>query len=286
MILSKIIQDQITRHTRKELGVVKIPILKALTYKETQLVSSPDNTNLVWNKRFYKLDRSNNPFISRDDFLDTSEYITNSVMSPTSDGSLSDSNIGINSNIEYAIELYTKISKSYIFKFNISFGSYVSIYQRVISVDGTSTLGVLTGSQSNSGTIQIDFPSNKWITILVYYYTSRDDASINGFSPLIQVVDSWRIPDIEPPPVPSWATTALTTVTNPLTGVSSNTLHWNVPDSKDWAGNGIYYYIEEDTGHLVSQQYPDASLNAIIINTGDLTALKKFPAGSNLFLNI
>ena len=283
-MLSKIVQDQITRHTRKELGIVKIPLLKALVYKETQLVSSPDNANLVWNKRSYKLNRNNNLFISRDNFLDTSEYITNNIMSPTSDGSLSDNNIGVNSNIEYAVEVFSKIDKSQTFEFSMSNGSYATIYQKDNNSDGSFNFHQLT-NQSTGGFITIKFLPEKWTGIFIYYYTSLDNGFINGFSPLIQIIDSWRVPDVEPPPIPEWDTIALTTGTNSLTGVTSNTLHWKIPDSKDWNGNGIYRYQEDITSYAVTQQYPDPSLNAILLNTDNLNTLGEFPAGTGLFLN-
>lgn len=280
-MLSRKVLDQITRFNRKDLGNIKTPAPLGLVFKESSLVSPLTNNTLQWVKRSYILDRNNLDILTRDYFNDTEKLISYSVLSPTVDGSLSDSNLLPFTNAEYAIEVYTEIKKSYQFRVSCNLGSILSIYTKRQTGDSYEIGTISEGF--TGGSINMNFNANEWVTILIYYYTPVL-GYILGFSPLVQVANSWRIPDISPPPVPEWDTIALTTSGNSLTGVVENVLHWKVPSSKDWNGNGIYYHETQTTTYNVLEQNPDSSLNAFFLDSGTSTALAAFPSGSSIYL--
>jgi len=280
-MLSRKVLDQITRFNRKDLGNIKTPAPLGLVFKESSIVSPFSNNTLQWVKRSYVLDRNNLDTLTRDYFNDTEKSIGYTVLSPTVDGALRDSNISPFTNIEYGVEVYTETIKNYLFNVSCNREARISIYIKQ-KTGTTYTIGTLVSGFSG-GTVSVEFPSNTWITLLIYYYTN-ELGNISAFSPLVQVVNSWRIPDISPPPVPVWDSIALTTEVNSLTGVVQNTLHWKTPDNKDWNGNGVYYHETQTTPYSVLEQNPDTSLNAFFLDSGTSTALAAFPSGSSIYL--
>src|SRR3972149_8985338 len=156
-MLSKKVLDQINRFNRKDLGNIETPAPLGLVFKESSLVSPVTNNTLQWVKRFYILDRNNLGFLTKDYFNDTEKIIGYTVLSPTVDGGLIDKNIPQFSNIEYGVDVYSDINKSYLFKIICNAGANVAIYIKQKNLDVYTVSPITEGFRG--GVISIDFPA-------------------------------------------------------------------------------------------------------------------------------
>lgn len=281
--LPKIIQDQITQQQRKDLGQIVSPAPKVLVFPDVARETVDLTKSAQWLKRIYSLNRNNNLSIDFTSFNNTTEPISSTVIAPTNDGSLIDNSLKIYDNIEYSIDIYTKINKSYTFKISTLYPIKLFIYRRLIDRNGAYFTSLI--SSGNNVNLSFNFQADSWQTILIYLYNDVVNNSIAGFDGLNNVVDTWRIPDVFPPSVPEWYETPLRTETNGLTGISSNILQWVLPDNKDWAGNGVYYYINNTLNYSVSSAPYDIDFNGILVDNGSTAAFNNFSIGSKIYPN-
>lgn len=259
--IKRIVEEQIKSQTRDKLGNADIKNVRSFLFK--QEIDKDSLKPMVWTKRYYSFNRGDYFAIS-DTLFKNYQSIKRVFLPVSPSGVLIDGGYEEFYNVMYSVSVYSLNGIS--FSIPISVANNTNIYFRTYYLDQVSDIEKTVVSTEiipasnmsfNSGEISIELPAGKWVTLELILYRKDSQGYIIGFKNLIEKIDDWRFSDSEPPEQPKWSDPPLETVSDPVSGITTNTLRWQMPDSLDWAGHLIYQRTLLSKGNIGTQPIPD-----------------------------
>jgi len=235
MNLKKQIDKHIGEQTRSKLGNIEITKPKGINFKNKE-ISSNNLPNLIWTVRYYYFDRGSLFVPTYEKFEKYSDSIYQKNIISNDSGGFYEFGFEENINVQYSVAVFSNNDLRVTIPIECASNSGVALYKEE---DGDVTQ-IFGGVSSNKKDITLFIKQGVWTKLYLYYYRQSSNGFIHAFNGIKDFISSWRITVFGIPNTPVWYDPPIETYSDPITGVTKNTLRWYLPEDSDWAGHTIY----------------------------------------------
>ena len=205
MRMPKTILEQIDKsnNPNRNLGSIKLDKPIQLSYRDSEDVSSDEQTNLIWKKRYYSFDRGDFFQLDIYKFINYFGKIFRTTLNSTF-GNFTDYLPESFSNVHYSTEVYVKQNINVLLDISLSYGSLSIYINQVATYISSDSNYYMPGKHSI-------YLKQGWNTIDFFIYHKTGSGRVIIKSDFGKRVETSRAVDFEPPDPPEWHTTPLVT---------------------------------------------------------------------------